>query len=480
MKQNKTRKVFLENLPKKILMGRECVDWKNSIGYKVKFIYDDVESWIEIIDYITKVKKVVIKYKNKEYKIYSNSILNCNLGHIVNKHTKDFKIEIGTTFKDNKRDLIIIDRKYIKDKNGCNKKWYKYHCNKCGFDGGKHYSLKDKCYKDEHFISESELLRGGGCACCSSNIVVEGINNITTTAPWMISIVNDLEFCKTHTCSCSDKIYPICPNCGFKSNNLISINNINKHNGVSCKCSDGISYPNKFMFNLLEQLGIEFKSEYSPKWIKPKRYDFYIPSMNLIVEMDGALGHGNLVHSKSNKTLEQSIQDDKYKDKMAIEHGLQVIRINCNYNDITNRFEYIKENTINKLNKIFYLTNVDWNKINKLSCSSLLLKACELKRNNPKLTTGDIGKILKHDSTIIKNWLIIGNDLNLCTYVPKMGKRIEIFKDGISLGVFESAKELDDKSESLFNVHLNFRGISSVITGRKKHYKGYSFKEIFD
>ena len=42
------RKVFLDNLPKKIWMGRECVDWKNSIGYKVEFIYDDVESWIII------------------------------------------------------------------------------------------------------------------------------------------------------------------------------------------------------------------------------------------------------------------------------------------------------------------------------------------------------------------------------------------------------------------------------------------------
>ena len=36
------KKIFLDNLPKKIHCKKECIDWMNSIGYKVRFIYDDI------------------------------------------------------------------------------------------------------------------------------------------------------------------------------------------------------------------------------------------------------------------------------------------------------------------------------------------------------------------------------------------------------------------------------------------------------
>ena len=58
------------------------------------------------------------------------------MGRILKKHTKNFKIEIGQTFKDNKRDLVITDReyrpRYKKNSSKCNDRYYKYHCNKCG------------------------------------------------------------------------------------------------------------------------------------------------------------------------------------------------------------------------------------------------------------------------------------------------------------------------------------------------------------
>ena len=39
-------------LPKKMNKGKECIDWKNSAGYKVHFIYDDIEGELEILNYI--------------------------------------------------------------------------------------------------------------------------------------------------------------------------------------------------------------------------------------------------------------------------------------------------------------------------------------------------------------------------------------------------------------------------------------------
>ena len=64
------RKVFIENLPRKQGRGREEIDWPNTIGYKVNFIYDDVEDTLEIIDYIKDNAHVILKYKNNKLSVY--------------------------------------------------------------------------------------------------------------------------------------------------------------------------------------------------------------------------------------------------------------------------------------------------------------------------------------------------------------------------------------------------------------------------
>lgn len=69
------------------------------------------------------------------------------------------------------------------------------------------------------------------------------------------------------------KVWLKCKNCG--TDKLIRFPDF-KNYGFSCpKCSDGISFPNKFAFSLLDQLDVYFQTEYSPDWIKPKKYDFY-------------------------------------------------------------------------------------------------------------------------------------------------------------------------------------------------------------
>ena len=44
------KKVFLDNLPIKKGKGR-YIDWKNSVGYKVDFVYEDIKGELKIIDY---------------------------------------------------------------------------------------------------------------------------------------------------------------------------------------------------------------------------------------------------------------------------------------------------------------------------------------------------------------------------------------------------------------------------------------------
>lgn len=123
------KKIFLNNLPKR--GNGNSIDWVNSIGYSIEFIYKDIDGIFIIKEYNPKTKKITLLYDNNIYKVDRHILTGCNLGGILKLKTSDFKIKIGQTFKDNKRDLTIIDRKYIEDKYKVKRKYYKYKCNKC-------------------------------------------------------------------------------------------------------------------------------------------------------------------------------------------------------------------------------------------------------------------------------------------------------------------------------------------------------------
>lgn len=492
------RKVFLESLPTKegigINKGQQVIDWIGSVGCRVKIIYDNIVGEVEIIDYDGRY--LYVSYSDKSpYKISAIGFASCSLKGLLKGEINNFKYNIGDKIIDNRRNLIITDRKtsvsYDRNNKKYTYKYYKYKCNKCGFKCGEHY--KNQEYQNELWILESNLLTGkNGCACCSipSKIVVEGINDIPTTVPWMVKYFQGgYEESKLYNISSNKKIYPICPDCGQVKSKSISINHINRWKNIFCPCGDGKSYPEKLMYNILKQLNMEFEMEFSPKWIKPRRYDFYIPHMNLIIEMDGALGHGYGVYSKSDMTIEKSIKIDKYKDKMANIHNIDVVRINCEESNL----EFIKTNILNsKLKIIFDLTKIDWNECEGFALSNLVKKVCEYKKDNPNATTGDVGKVFDLQAQTVRDYLIKGSKIwNWIEYDSekeminigiKCGKSrrkmVEIFKNETSLGVFSSCSELERLSEKLFNVKLNNSKISMVCNGKQKTHKGYTFKYV--
>ena len=73
MNKNKTRKIFLEELPR----PGKLIDWKNSIVYKIKFIYEDIKDEVEIIEYNKKYQKLKIKYNDNEYYILIGNLKKC-------------------------------------------------------------------------------------------------------------------------------------------------------------------------------------------------------------------------------------------------------------------------------------------------------------------------------------------------------------------------------------------------------------------
>lgn len=322
------------------------------------------------------------------------------------------------------------------------------------------------------------------------------VNNIVVNenTKWMISYFQEgYDEAKLYTYNSNKKIYPICPKCGKFKKQLVSINNIYNKKSIRCSCSDGISYPNKFAYKMLKELSVNFQAEYSPKWLGQKRYDFYFELNNkkYILEMDGYFHNND--NKMNNVTSKKSKSIDDYKDEQARLHGIEVIRIDCDYDNMGTRFKYIKQNIFNsRLNELFDLSIVNWNKCNEFSLISLIEVVSNMKSENDNLTTTQIANLMGgYDKNTIRNWLIEGSRNGWCRYDANeekkkncskngksLGKQVEIFKDTISLGIFPSCAELGRKSEELFGVKLDFGGVSAVCMGKKSQYKGFIFKYI--
>lgn len=484
-KKEKIRKVFLDDLPRKGgKLGK--IDWENSVGFKVSFIYDDIEDEVKIIKYEKKSERLFIIYNGKEFDINSTGFKNCRMGRILGKQTKEFKIEMGQIFKDDKRDLVTTNREY-RDRvdNKGNNKYYKYTCNVCGWTEG--------------WILEGNLIgkRKHGCSCCRGYTVVEGINDIPTTAPWMVKYFQGgYDEAKLYTKSCSKKIIPICPDCKRIKSKSISINELYGRKSIGCTCGDGISYSEKFMISLLDQLNIKYIHQLTKttfEWCDNYRYDFYIPNLDMIIETHGRQHYKQV--KGFYKTLEEEQKNDELKEQLAKENGVEhYIVIDCRESSM----KWIKNNIMgNKLNDFFDLSVIDWSRCEMFAIDSNKVKeVCDYWNSKEEWeTTVDLGRMFNCDYATIDSYLIKGENQgwvrnykeikeksrlikNAESVKRRCSKPVAIFKEGLLLGVFESISELVRQSEELFNTKFFSGHISRVCIGKKPHYKGFTFKYV--
>lgn len=280
-----------------------------------------------------------------------------------------------------------------------------------------------------------------------------------------------------YTKGSGQKIYPICPDCGKIKNERLGINDIYKNDSIGCICGDGIKYPEKFMLNVLEQLKIEFVWQLSRKdfkWCKDKRFDFYIPSLNLIIEMDGRLGHGN--KDTRYATKEESKLIDDWKDKQAKLHGMKVIRIDCDYgNDTLSRFGFIKNNILNsELSYVYDLSNINWNKAHKFALGNLIKNVCEYYEMNLYITQKELIEKFKLSNATIINYLKQGKKVGWCNYKGNKKKVlcIELNEE------FESANECSRQMSERYGERFIQSSVSYACRYKGNRYKGFTFKYV--
>lgn len=83
----------------------------------------------------------------------------------------------------------------------------------------------------------------------------------------------------------------------------------------------------KFAKEFLEKLGVNYVYQYKAESIG-RFFDFYIPSANLIIEIDGDYWHSyNVEYENMTPTQKRNKRVDEAKDKWAVFHGIPVLRI---------------------------------------------------------------------------------------------------------------------------------------------------------
>ena len=258
------------------------------------------------------------------------------------------------------------------------------------------------------------LYTPNGCPYCSGKYVWVGFNDLWTTREDIASLLKNPDDGYRYTQHSNQKVEFVCPDC----NSLLvkTINDVS-YRGLSCSvCSDGISYPNKFGRAFLKQLPLkQLKYEYQPDWAKPYFYDNYFEynDTKYIVEMDGGFHYDEEV--KYGVPLEERQRIDDIKTSLAIQTGVNIIRIECLVSDC----DYIKNNIIHSdLNEIFNLSNINWSLCDMCAQTSLVKEACILYQSGIHKIS-EIAKKLNICYSTTSRYLQKGAKLGLCNYQIK-------------------------------------------------------------
>lgn len=112
------------------------------------------------------------------------------------------------------------------------------------------------------------------------------------------------------------------------------------------KMSKKMTWPEREFKKLMKELGIKILPQ---KIVGGKIYDFYIPSTNTLIEIDGDYWHGNPeVFEEQNGMQRRAAKNDEYKNVLAKGLGYKIERIweselKNNYNEVKQRMKRLTE-----------------------------------------------------------------------------------------------------------------------------------------
>lgn len=375
-------RIDVSNVPKQ---GRYFS--RESIGMCLNYNIGEYSGEAKILDIIQSEKYPKIKF------LISNDVYEVSQNNINNYITQLF-YGSGYVYKaeDVVNGLIIID---------INEKVARVKCENDGY---------------EFNISLSDLRKGKGCSVCNKRIIVRGINDFNTTHPQMAKYLDNYNDGYYNFYGSSNNVVVKCPVCGSKRETTF---NMLTQKGFSCKkCSDGISFGEKYFCNLLVQLNVKFNTQVTFDWSAKKKYDFYIEDRNCIVEIHGMQHYIDV--SSWNSSVKYQENNDEFKMNVAKENGIHnYIIIDAKQSDS----EYIKNSImISLFSELYDLSEIDWDKCYKATLKSMVHECANMWNNGY-----NVKSIAEHNHlsvSVVRKYLKQATVCKLTNYAPKQGQHL--------------------------------------------------------
>lgn len=444
----------------KIKKVNKKTNWIDNLGVEIQYKYKDKSGFFIIENYFKSNRKLLLRNSTCGglFLISAGHLFNGKIKRLVYTEAYYYKYKIGDVLQTKESFIEIVGRRI---KNSI-----------------KIYTIKqgDKLYD----ISQNEIKN----LTCLYKIEE---NPISKTHKDLVKYFVNKSDSDKYSYGSNKRVQVKCPDCGFEKSQTV---NKLQSRGFSCPiCSDGLSYPNKIMASFLKNNNINFISEVSFDWSNKKRYDFYIPENNIIIEVHG-LQHYQDVNGYMSSFKEQSLNDRLKKDLCKLNLNAKYYEINCSFSTI----EWIsKEIEVSGLLREFDLNEnyINWKEIESQAQKSKMKEACDI-WNFQKLHIGKISEILGVSTSTVRGYLKKGVELGICDYSKSESKsrsglvrvvRVKKTKPPklrcIELDLqFSSYVDCADYLETLFGEKFNQSHISSCCRGKRKTHKKLHFENL--
>lgn len=351
-------------------------------------------------------------------------------------------------------------------------KAYAYKCLECSHDGTK---------------AETTIKNNHGCPCCDNKVIIPHVNSIVAKEEthWMVDYFQGgYDEAKLYSYSSDKKVYFKCPDCGTIKDKPMSISSLYRRKGISCICSDSISYPEKVGIVIFHLMDNDCVYQYKPTWGQGKIYDFYLPNYNMIIEL-----HGEQHYNPRGYMIDTPIKEnDIFKKKLAKFNGVEFYHeVDCRYSS----FNWIVENIL-KIKELDF-SKINMKKVFENAEKNMVKEVCNYKKLNSKVTTKELCDTFCLSSYAIHTYLRKGSELGWCDYDlqennrekksmlfktknPNPPKRVLVLKDEEIVGEYDSLAQCVEMSQHDFGVKFSQSHISHVCNKLRKTHKGYTFK----
>lgn len=284
----------------------------------VKALREKYDEPFEIIEFNGTSKKGIFKCGlcQKQYNFYRmGKLLSPDRKHLcLHCFGSQYIEEVLEIFS--KRDDIIFEKTGYKD--NLHKPTVIFKCKKCGNETEKPYV---------------EFIKYPTCIHCGPN--AKRRTKATIPLPQGFELLEEYEGQYTkklvrHDCGFIFKIRP---------KDLIT------GHSYCPKCSKKASKGERKIMAFLDEENIDFIKEKTFSWAGKRRYDFYIPSLKLIIEYNGIQHYKEVPNFPI--TLSEQQEIDAWKKEKALQNGLKYLTISyLDYNHIEDILaQRLKENT---------------------------------------------------------------------------------------------------------------------------------------